>query len=232
MSEDIKIENTNSEGDNPNQRREEIGQRIKSRLEKNKESDKEGDAVFHAVEPSTRYDVWWTVFLVLLLVVALGVIVYLLVYGGANQSTVTTQEKFIAYNQIKEKYDQSLVSATNELILAESSFNKEDYNNANDQAKKAADEFDRSIDYLYEIKSIDFSEYVFVSTYLQDLEDVSSTANDMSTSLSYAARSADRGQYMESAKSLIEYKSYAGDIDEIIGKIKTIKQSNQDFFAQ
>ncbi|MBU0647941.1 ABC transporter permease [Patescibacteria group bacterium] len=229
----------NNEKNSNDQRdkREELAEKFKDRMEKVKEEKPlrevldDGEVVFHATDPSAKYNTMWTVFLVVLLVIALGIIVYLLVKGGTDQSLVQKQEKLIVYNELKNKYDQSLVEATNELIQAENSFNSGDYVEVNDLAQQAEDEFDRSIDYLYDIKSLQLGEeYQFLEVYYNDLESVSQISMDMSNTLAYAARLADRDDEKEAQDSLDEYEDLASDVDLKVKQIESFKQSHQGFF--
>lgn len=190
------------------------------------------EAAFYAADPSAKYSTLWTVTLVAMLVVALGVIAFLLVKGGTGSSVVDTQEKFITYNQIKGKYDQSLVAATNKLIEAENSFNVKDYAEANDTASEAEDSYSQTVDYLYDLKQVPMGdEYSYLDLYYDDLEKLASLGEDMSSSLAYAARSADRGKYSDATKSLQEYTGAAADADLILQQINTFKTSHIDFFG-
>jgi len=216
-------------GDN-DKRKDELANRLKQRLEKDKK-DELGDIVFHATDPRLKYNSWWTVFMVTLLTVALGVIVYLVVKGAPNTSVVKEQERLVAFNQIKVKYDQDLVSATNDLIKAQASFNKASFTEANDESKTAEDGFNQLVDYAYELSAVDLGDQnQAFKSYYTNLEEAAKLGEKMAKALAYASRSADRGQADEAKKSLTEYEGYGQDFELIVKKVQAFKNSQGEFF--
>lgn len=237
MEEKKQLEEDNNQDENidkTDNQREKLAERFKSRMAKSKEELQQPDNIdiaFHASDPSTKYSTLWTILLVAMLIVAIGVIAFLLLRGGNSQSVVKTQEKLVVYNQLKEKYDQSLVDATNKLIEAENSFNAGDYADANDQAEDSEDQYSRTIDYIYDLDQLPMGDdFSYLSLYHSDLQELASLGEDMSSSLAYAARSADRSQYTDATKSLLEYQGYADEADIVIQQIETYKSSHAEFF--
>ncbi|MFZ5392553.1 MAG: hypothetical protein ACOZAR_05215 [Patescibacteria group bacterium] len=212
------------------QHKDELANRLKQRLEKDKK-DELGDVVFHATDPRLKYNAWWTVLMVTLITVALGVIVFLVVKGAPNTSVVKEQERLAGFNQVKVKYDQALVAATNELVKAENSFNNGNFSEANDTSKIAEDDFNQLIDYAYELGGVDLGDQnQAFKSYFANLEEAAKLGEKMSKSLAYASRSADRGQEVEAKKSLSEYDGYAQDLELVIKKVQAFKNSQGEFF--
>ena len=137
-----------------------------------------------------------------------------------------------AYNEYKDNFDKILLTAVNDLNQAEADFNAEKYVTANDGAKEAEDGFDQACDYLYDVGSVDLEEeeFKFLADYFGLLEDVCDLGGKMANSLSYMARSADRGEYAEAQKSLTKYHAYAEDMASAMDDIEKIKKSNSMFF--
>lgn len=216
-------------GDN-DQRKDELANRLKQRLEKDKKEEL-GDIVFHATDPRLKYNSWWTVLMVVLITVALGVIIFLVVRGAPNTSVVQEQERLVAFNQTKVKYDQALVLATNGLLKAQNSFNEGNFSEANDVAKSAEDDFNQLIDYAYDLGGVDLGEQnQSFKSYFTNLEEAAKLGEKMAKALAYASRSADRGQEEEAKKSLTEYEGYGQDMELIIKKVQAFKNSQGDFF--
>ncbi len=216
-------------GDN-DQHKDELANRLKRRLEKDNKSEL-GDIVFQATDPRLKYNAWWTVVMVFLITVALGVIVFLVVRGTPGTSTVTEQERLAGFNQVKLKYDQSLVEATNSLIKAQASFNQGDFTQTNDLCKTTKDDFGQLVDYAYELGSVDMGDKSETfKSYFANLEEAGELGKKMTEALAYAARSADRGQEDEAKKSLTEYEGYGQDLELLTKKVQAFKDSQGDFF--
>jgi len=197
-----------------------------------REEEASSEDFFQPVQPGSKISYTWTIILVILILISLTTVVVLVIKNGtANQSEVSEYEKISVFNKQKAKYDQSFVNATNKLIEAENSFNNNDFAVADKTAQEAEDLYSESLDDLDNLQILQMGDsYNFLSDYYDDLDEASSLGGDMASDLAYAARSADRSEVSEAAKSLSKYQSAAGDFDDLLKDIEKIKKSNSDFF--
>ncbi len=192
---------------------------------------KDVDKYFDPIKPQTKTNYTWTIVLIVMIVFALVIVVYLVMTGKGGPD-VSKQQELSAYNEYKDNFDKIFLTAVNDLNQAEADFNAEKYVTANDGAKEAEDGFDQACDYLYDVGSVDLEEeeFKFLTDYFGLLEDVCDLGGKMANSLSYMARSADRGEYAEAQKSLTKYHAYAEDMASAMDDIEKIKKSNSMFF--
>jgi hypothetical protein len=64
------------------------------------------------------------------------------------------------------------------------------------------------------------------------LEEAGSLGVSMSSNLAYAARSADRDEATDAAKSLTKYQADANDYDTLLVSIAKIKKDNSEYFGE
>lgn len=211
-------------GNDQQKTKEDLANRVKERVE--------DEDVFEAVSPAKDKSYLWTIVLVLLLLITMGSIVYLAIRTGGGTSSIDVQKKMVQFNEIKIKFDQSMINSTNKLIEAENNFNTGKYAEANELAKEAEDGYSESMDYLYDVTLVDLGEdKSYMSEYYQDLEEALSLGESMSNTLAYAARSADRGEENEVNSALLKYKGYGEDFGLLSKKVAQFKTKHQEFFA-
>jgi|GEM_PF-2786762 len=209
--------------------RKDIAEKFRERIELEEEKEE-----YEAIQPQLKTNYWWTILLVAIITICLGVIVYLLVTKGTSRDTVNTNEQILAFNEKKSRYDQSLVDAVNKMIEAGAAYNQANYADANDLAKEAERGFSTTLDYLYDLQTIDLGDddYSFLNNYYRHLEDAALAGENMGDALAFSARSADRGQGEEAKSSLKDYQGYLADFSDAASQIDLLVSDYSDLFVE
>lgn len=206
-----------------------IAEKFRERIELEEEKEE-----YEAIQPQLKINYWWTVILVIVITICLGVIVYLLVTRGTSKDMVNTNEQILAFNEKKSRYDQSLVDAVNKMIEAGAAYNEAEYADANDLAKEAERGFSTTLDYLYDLQTVDLGgdNYSFLNNYYRYLEDVALAGENMGDALAFSARSADRGQGGEAKSSLLDYEGFLAEFSDAASQIESVVSDHQDLFVE
>lgn len=208
--------------------RQDIAEKFKERV--GMESEKEQ---YEAIQPQLKTNYWWTIILVIIITICLGVIVFLLVTKGTTKDMLNINDQILSFNEKKSRYDQSLVDAVNSILAAGASYNQGKYADANDQAKDAERSFSTTLDYLYDLRTIDLgTEYSFLDSYYEHLEEAAVAGEEMGEALAFSARSADRGQADEAKSSLHDYEGFMRDFTDASKKIDQLVKDNNKFFVE